>query len=58
MKKVLLFLALVCLISCTNSQQNNNTTDATDSVTVVEETVDVTEAPEVEDTEITIDFSS
>jgi hypothetical protein len=49
---------LVCLISCTNSQQNNNTTDATDSVTVVEETVDVTEAPEVEDTEITIDFSS
>ena len=58
MKKVLLFLALVCLISCTNNQQNNNTTDATDSVAVVEETVDVTEAPEVEDTEITLDFSS
>ena len=58
MKKALLLLALVCFISCTNNQQNNNTTDATDSVAVVIETVDVTEAPEVEDTEITLDFSS
>lgn len=58
MKKALLLLAMVCFISCTNNQQNNNTTDATDSVAVVEETVDVTEAPEVEDTEITLDFSS
>ena len=57
MKKVLLFLALVCFISCTNNQQNNNTSDATDSVGV-EEIVDVSEAPEVEDTGITLDFSS
>lgn len=57
MKKILLLMAIVCFISCTNNQQNNNTTDATDSV-AVEEIVDVTEAPEVEDTEITLDFSS
>lgn len=57
MKKALLLLALVCFISCTNNQQSNNTTDATDSVGV-EEIVSVTESPEVEDTEITLDFSS
>lgn len=57
MKKALLLLALVCFISCTNNQQSNNSTDATDSV-AVGEIVDVTEAPEVEDTEITLDFSS
>ena len=57
MKKALLLLALVCFISCTNNQQSNNFTDATDSV-AVEEIVDVAEAPEVEDTEITLDFSS
>ena len=42
MKKALLLLALVCFISCTNNQQSNNSTDATDSV-AVEEIVDVTE---------------
>jgi len=58
MTKALLLLAMVCFISCTNNQQSNNTTDSADSVAVVEEIVDVTETPEVEDTEITLDFSS
>lgn len=57
MKKISLLLALVWSVSCTNNQQNGNVTDTTDSV-AVEEFVDVAKPQKVENTEVTINFTS
>jgi len=57
MKRILSLLAIASVISCSNSQQRNNSTDTIDSV-AIEKKVNVAESPQIEDTEITLNFSS